>query len=158
MTDNVSRQHRSEIMRAVRAKDTSLELMVRRAEWAKGVRFRVNAKDLPGKPYIAIKRVKLDIFIDSCFWDRCSKHGRIPKSNIEFWRNKIKRNMERDKKVLNQYQTMGWDVLHIWEHEIRDNLERVVDAIVGRIQTLRSNNGRSTIENGGVQFEADVGE
>lgn len=66
--------------------------------------------------------------------------------------------MERDKKVLNQYQTMGWDVLHIWEHEIRDNLERVVDAIVGRIQTLRSNNGRSTIENGGVQFEADVGE
>lgn len=148
MADNVSPARRSEIMQAVRSRDTSLERMVRRALWRKGVRFRVNVNDLPGKPDIAIKRLKLAIFIDSCFWHGCPEHGRIPKSNVDFWKKKINKNMERDKEVADQYRKMGWRMVRIWEHDLRNRFDEAIDCLLTAIRSTGEENCCLTIDPG----------
>ncbi|QRF22267.1 very short patch repair endonuclease [Alicyclobacillus sp. TC] len=141
MTDNVSKQRRSEIMKAVRSRNTSPEIRVRRELWKRGIRFRVNVKDLPGKPDIAVKKLKVAIFIDSCFWHGCVEHGRIPKSNVAFWTTKIDRNKERDRRVTEQYIANGWCVVRIWEHDLNEHFEDVIDHLVTTIQKAKRNSG-----------------
>lgn len=138
MADTVSSRRRSEIMQAVRSRDTSLERMVRQQLWRAGVRFRVNVKDLPGKPDISIKKLKLAIFIDSCFWHGCPEHGRIPKSNVDFWVQKIARNIERDKQVNNQYHKMGWYIIRVWEHDILHDFERTIGYLLSAISCIKN--------------------
>jgi DNA mismatch endonuclease (patch repair protein) len=138
MADNVSPRRRSEIMRNVRSKNTSIEMLVRRELWRRGVRFRVNVTDLPGKPDIAIKKLKVVIFIDSCFWHGCPQHGRIPKSNVDFWRNKISRNVERDRSLDHQYQAQGWYVIRVWEHDVLNDLSCTVDGIISKIRDIQA--------------------
>lgn len=94
MVDTVSKERRREIMQSVRSQ-SSLENLVSRELWRRGIRFRKNVRSLFGTPDIAIKKYKIVIFIDSCFWHACELHGRLPKSNQEFWKkNWIETNKE----------------------------------------------------------------
>lgn len=115
---------RSKIMRGVKSKDTKPELVVRRLLHGLGYRFRVHRKGLPGKPDIAFIGRKKAIFVHGCFWhqhlsDAC-KIARRPTSNTEFWDAKLNRNMERDAQAQHDLETMGWQVLTIWECEVAD--------------------------------------
>ena len=119
--DTMSKEKRSLIMSAVRSKNTSAELLVRRYLWSYGIRYRLYVKDLPGKPDIVIRRCKLVIFIHGCFWhghEGCPR-GRVPKSRIEYWKLKIKANKLRDKQTEKQLTAMGWKHLIIWECQLR---------------------------------------
>ncbi|MBT2574907.1 very short patch repair endonuclease [Bacillus sp. ISL-51] len=116
--DNITKEKRSNVMRAVKSKNTKIEQRVCKEIWKKGIRFRKNVKDLKGKPDISIKKYKIVIFIDSCFWHGCSLHGRTPKSNVDFWANKINKNIKRDAEVNEYYNKIGWNIYRIWEHEL----------------------------------------
>lgn len=129
MTDRISKERRSKIMRSIRAQ-SKLENTVSRAHWRKGLRFRKNDRSLYGTPDISIKKYKLVIFIDSCFWHRCPIHGTMPKTNTEFWENKLKRNVEHDQEVTAHYEEQGWTILRIWEHELKADFDGVVGNIV----------------------------
>lgn len=112
-------------MQAIRSQ-SRLENRFSKALWHKGVRFRKNVKSLKGKPDIAIKKYKVVIFIDSCFWHACPIHGTRPKSNTEYWDKKLERNKERDLEINRYYQDLGWNILRIWEHEIKEDMEKAV--------------------------------
>src|SRR6266536_5380705 len=117
--DSVSHDKRSEIMRRVKSKETRLENKLRSQLWKLGVHYRKNNQYLFGKPDISIKSKKVVIFIDSCFWHGCAYHLRMPKSNIEYWSNKIERNRSRDALVNKHYQSKNWNIIRIWEHDLR---------------------------------------
>lgn len=116
-------------MRAIKSKNTQLEEKITKALWKKGFRFRKNVMSLVGKPDIAIKKYKVVIFIDSCFWHFCTLHCRIPETNRDYWINKLKRNIDRDREVTKYYIDNGWRILRIWEHQVKENLDRTVDSI-----------------------------
>jgi len=117
MTDVVSKKKRSEIMSAVRSKDTKIEVAFRKALWNKGFRYSKNSVKYFGKPDLVLKKYKTVIFLDSCFWHGCKKHCRIPATNKKYWINKIERNKERDKEVNKYYKKSGWKIIRIWEHD-----------------------------------------
>jgi DNA mismatch endonuclease, patch repair protein len=134
MTDRVSIDKRSAIMRAVKGKDTTPELAVRRMLHRMGLRFRLHAKALPGTPDIVMKRHSLVIFVHGCFWHGhdCGK-GKLPKSNRSFWERKIERNRERDRKGVSDLRRLGWRVAIVWQCRIgnmtalRKRLARLVE-------------------------------
>jgi DNA mismatch endonuclease (patch repair protein) len=116
-------------MSKVRAKNTSPEIKVRRILWGLGKRgYRLHRFDLSGKPDIAFIKHKKAIFVHGCFWHghNCRAGKNIPQTNTEYWFPKLKRNKERDKKHIKQLKTMNWDVLTIWECELKhgDILEK----------------------------------
>ena len=119
MTDIFSKAVRRKVMQSAKSKNTQLENNVCKGLWKKGYRFRRNVGDLLGKPDLSIKKYKVVIFLDSCFWHGCIKHCRIPETNTEYWRNKINKNRNRDKKITVQYKKNGWNILRIWEHELK---------------------------------------
>ncbi|MCM3269095.1 very short patch repair endonuclease [Paenibacillus elgii] len=133
MADKISKERRSENMKAIRSVSI-LENEVTRALWLRGFRFRKNVKGMVGKPDIVIKKYKVVIFIDSCFWHHCPVHGRIPKSNTDFWTKKIERNIERDHKVTMYYTGAGWNLYRIWEHEVKENFLGTIDKIAAYIE------------------------
>ena len=96
MADNLTPAQRKLNMQSIKSENTRMEEAVCKALWHKGLRFRRNVKGLKGKPDIAIKKYKIAIFLDSCFWHGCEKHFIMPKSNVEYWCRKINRNLERD--------------------------------------------------------------
>ncbi|PUA34707.1 very short patch repair endonuclease [Paenibacillus elgii] len=126
MVDNVSKDKRSQTMKAVKSHSTSIENKVMKAIWKRGIRYRKNVKDLKGKPDIAIKKYRCVIFIDSCFWHGCPEHCRIPQTNVEYWLKKISRNKERDRQVNEYYEREEWNILRVWEHEISKDLEKTI--------------------------------
>ncbi|MDR6884310.1 very short patch repair endonuclease [Bacillus sp. 3255] len=142
MADKISKEARSKNMSAIRSTHTKLEDTVTNALWNMGFRFRKNVRKLKGKPDIAIKKYKIVIFIDSCFWHFCKQHGHIPKSNTPFWIEKLERNKRRDEDILKYYQDLGWQVLRIWEHDLNDNLEDTVLRIAKFIEDARFQNKR----------------
>ncbi len=129
MSDNLSKADRIKNMRAIKSSNTKLETMVCRALWHKGLRFRKNVKGLYGKPDIAIKKYKVVIFIDSCFWHGCPFHGNIPKTNREYWLKKIERNKQRDIEVTLYYKKNGWNILRVWQHDLNHNFEETINRI-----------------------------
>lgn len=137
MADKISKERRSENMRAIRSVSI-LENEVTKALWSKGLRFRKNVKSLLGKPDIVIKKYKVAIFIDSCFWHSCPIHGTIPKSNTEFWIEKFQKNKARDLKIDAYYINEGWNVMRIWEHEIRNDFEKTINKIIEFIDEAKN--------------------
>lgn len=137
MVDNISKEERSATMAKVRSKNTKPEMIVRSMMFRMGYRFRVCQSCLPGKPDIVLKKYKSVIFVHGCFWhghDNC-KNARIPKSNVEFWTTKIKRNKERFAEVKRELELMGWKVLVIWECELKKNtIEETMRRLVSQIQ------------------------
>lgn len=97
-------------------RDTGPEVRLRSAMHALGLRFRVHAV-LPGRPDIVLTRAKIAVFVDGCFWHACPEHGVMPKNNREWWQEKLGRNVERDRQTDAQLRALGWDVVHVWEHE-----------------------------------------
>ena len=110
----------------IRSKETKLELKFK--DLIKGFRFRYQPKVI-GKPDFASKKLKIVIFIDSCFWHKCPKHFRRPNSNKTYWKPKIERNVERAKEVDKQLRKEEWKVIRFWEHEIMKNPKKCVDKV-----------------------------
>lgn len=125
MADMMTPEQRRKNMQAIRS-ISKLESIVSKELWHKGYRFRRNTKDLFGKPDISIKKYKIVIFIDSCFWHQCPIHGNMPKTNVDFWKSKLTRNVERDREVDEYYKENEWYIKRIWEHEIKNNIETVI--------------------------------
>lgn len=96
--------------------NTGPELALRSELHRRGLRFRVHAP-LPGRPDIAFSKARLAVFVDGCFWHGCPDHGVLPKSNREWWRAKLTRNVERDREKDQALLELGWTPLHVWEHE-----------------------------------------
>ena len=118
-------------MQAIKSKDTSIELSLRKALWKKGIRYRKNYKKLPGKPDIALTKHKIAVFCDSDFWHgfEWEERKKRIKSNQEYWIPKIERNMERDREVDSELQKMGWTVIRFWEWQIKKHLDQCVAAV-----------------------------
>lgn len=96
---------------------TGPETLIRKELHRRGLRFRINLRELPGRPDIVFTSVHIAVFVDGCFWHSCPDHGILPKNNREWWRNKLARNVERDREKDVQLAQMGWVVVHVWEHE-----------------------------------------
>lgn len=121
MSDNVSKLERSQIMSRIKAKNTKPELIVRRFLHKHGYRFRLYDKHLPCHPDIVLKKYKTVIFINGCFWhghENC-RYFKLPKSNVEFWKNKIETNRKRDQKCRKQIISLEWNEITIWECELK---------------------------------------
>lgn len=127
---------RSEVMSRVRGRDTKPEMRVRRALHAAGLRYRLQARELPGRPDIVFRRVKVAVFVHGCFWHRhpgCD-HARMPKSRTEFWEGKLGGNVERDARNVAELEAAGWTVLTVWECDSRD--EGAIAALVDRVRLI----------------------
>ncbi|WP_431469353.1 very short patch repair endonuclease [Sphingosinithalassobacter sp. LHW66-3] len=113
---------RSRIMRAVKGKDTSPERFVRSILHRAGYRFRLHAAELPGKPDIIFRTRKKAIFVHSCFWHGhdCKRGARIPKSNTQYWKAKIGRNIDRDVRSIGALKALDWSVAIVWECELKE--------------------------------------
>lgn len=116
MTDTVDKATRSRIMSNIKSTNTKIEIAVRKALFAKGFRYKINDKTLPGKPDIVLPKYKAIIFVNGCFWHghNCSK-GKIPKSNIMFWQKKIKNNKKRDNLNIKLLNKQNWKVAIVWQ-------------------------------------------
>lgn len=112
----------SKTMSKIRRRDTKLELKVRRELHRRCLRFRVDYAAVPGRPDIAFTRVMVAVFLDGCFWHGCPLHGTSPKSNADWWKAKITRNLERDARVRDQLEDLGWLVLRYWAHDDVDDI------------------------------------
>lgn len=124
-------------MAAIRGKDTKPEMIVRKYLFSRGLRFRVQVRKLPGNPDIVLPRYRTVIFVNGCFWhghEGC-KYYRLPKSNVEFWEQKIQNNIARDVRNENELKSLGWQVICVWECDIRkvagreEYLQRLYDTI-----------------------------
>lgn len=113
---------RSFIMRQIKSKDTRPEMMVRRLVFGLGYRYRLHRKTLPGRPDLAFIAKQKAIFVNGCFWHGhdCPNGKRVPRTNTEFWVQKIARNKERDAASLKGLAELGWQTLTIWECEMKD--------------------------------------
>jgi len=117
---------RSRTMRAIKGKDTTPELTVRRLVHAMGYRYRLHRNDLPGKPDLVFSRLRKIVFVHGCFWHGhdCARGARMPKANATYWQSKISRNSLRDAAHIAALQSAGWQTAVVWECELKDS-ERV---------------------------------
>ena len=124
-------------MSRIRSTETSPEMLLRKALWTAGLRYRLKNK-LPGKPDIVFPSAKVAVFIDGCFWHGCPIHGRVPKSNQLFWVNKFTKNIVRDLAANAALLDLGWLALRFWEHEIEKDL---VGCVFRVLQAVRDRRG-----------------
>jgi DNA mismatch endonuclease (patch repair protein) len=135
MVDIVSPEKRSRMMSGIRGKNTKPEIITRKILHGAGYRFRLHRKDLPGKPDIVLPRYKVAIFVNGCFWhghENCHLF-RLPKSNTEFWEEKIGGNIRRDRVKQAGIIGAGWRVLVIWECALRGKFAYPADALLERV-------------------------
>lgn len=131
--DNLTKEQRRKNMKNIRSKDTKIELLLRKALWSKGVRYRKNYSRLPGKPDIALTKYKIAIFCDSEFfhgkeWD--SLKARLEKSNnSSYWIKKISKNIERDDIINKELMFLGWTVVRFWGKDILQKTDDCVKVI-----------------------------
>ena len=131
--DNLTRAQRHKNMQNIKSKDTAIEVLLRKALWKKGIRYRKNFQALPGKPDIAITKYKIAIFCDGEFF-----HGRdwevlkprLEKSNnSQYWISKISKNRERDDQVNKQLLFRGWTVIRFWGNDIKKHTEECIQVV-----------------------------
>ena len=138
--DRLTKSERSANMSKIRFKDTKPEIFVRRYIFKRGIRFRKNVKDLPGKPDIAIKKYKLALNVHGCFWhghQNCKKF-RLPKTNVEFWKTKIESNIERDERHRRSLSASGYQYWEVWECELQNGDFTKLDAFVEVYRKIKS--------------------
>jgi len=149
--DRISKEHRSWNMSRIKGKDTKPELIVRSMLYKMGYRFRLNGKVsmkyhpkgvLPGKPDIVLPKYKTVIFVHGCFWHRHEgcKDATIPKTRTEWWLDKLNKNVERDKKNLENLQSSGWKVITIFECEIESKSQEVIISKLSKIKNDNTGN------------------
>ncbi|MET0118930.1 MAG: very short patch repair endonuclease [Sedimenticola sp.] len=132
--DNLTPEQRSYCMSRVKGKDTNLEKLVRSELHRRGLRFRKHVKELPGKPDVVFPKAKVAVFIDGDFW-----HGyRFPlweEDLTDFWKEKIGKTRERDKKNFRKLRNMGWRVIRVWQHELEQNLDQCIERVVSCVKS-----------------------
>ncbi|MFN8428532.1 MAG: very short patch repair endonuclease [Spirosomataceae bacterium] len=140
--DKLTAEQRKKNMQAVKSNGSKIEIILSKALFSKGLRYRKNDNSVFGKPDISFRRHKLAVFVDGEFW-----HGKDweqrkfdHKSNKEFWLKKIERNIERDKEVNNKLTSDGWTVLRFWGSEINKNLGQCVLTIQNKIDEIKGKN------------------
>ena len=123
---------RSRIMARVKSKNTGLELRVRRTAHSLGFRFRLHRKDLPGNPDVVFPSRRIALFVHGCFWHGhdCPHGRRQPATNVEYWRAKIARNVERDARVQRELAERGWNPVVLWECQTRDDLPNLLSVML----------------------------
>ena len=120
LTDIVDVQTRSKMMSNIKGKNTSPEISIRKALHARGFRFRLHAKELPGKPDLILPKHRAAIFVNGCFWHgHTCRYFKLPRTRPEFWLDKINSNRQRDIRQIAALNEAGWRVLLIWECAIR---------------------------------------
>ena len=141
MVDKFTKETRSYVMSQIKGKDTKPEIIVRKYLFSKGLRFRKNDKRYPGSPDIVLPKYKTIVFVHGCFWhlhDGC-KHAVMPKSNVDYWKKKLYGNKERDKRNQEKLEEMGWNVIIVWECQLKKDkreqtlgklYEQIVSAVI----------------------------
>ena len=131
MDDNHSKEVRSMNMSHIRSTNSKPEEIVRKYLFSKGLRYRKNVSNMPGKPDIVLRKYKTVIFVNGCFWHQhdCGRFV-MPSSNTEYWSNKISRNVERDKTNIELLKAQGWKVLVIWECQLK---KKVADIYLSQL-------------------------
>lgn len=135
MSDHLSPQMRSWNMARIKDKDTTIEVKVRQHLFHEGFRFRKNDKRLPGKPDVVLPKYKTVIFIHGCFWHRhpgC-KYAAHPKTHPEYWEEKFSRNIRNDEKHKKELEALGWQVITVWECEIKSHFDETMTHIRNQI-------------------------
>lgn len=133
MADVLTKEQRKRNMQSIRSKDTKIEMILRKALWSSGIRYRKNCSKIPGKPDIAITKYKIAVFCDSEFfhgkdWEQLKP--RLQKGdNGEFWVNKIGKNREHDEQVNKELAFMGWTVIRFWGNDIKKNTDECIKVI-----------------------------
>lgn len=139
MTDVVSPTKRSQMMAGIKGKNTKPEIIVRKGLFKKGFRYRLHRKDIPGKPDLVITRYNTVIFVNGCFWHLHDCHlFKWPQQNRDFWKDKLVKNLKRDKRNYEQVAQLGWRICTIWEcalkghstYEIAQLLDSLSDWLV----------------------------
>lgn len=135
--DVLAPAERSGVMAKIRGRNTRPERIVRSLLTSMGKRYRLHRAGLPGRPDIVLPGPKKVIFVHGCFWHRhsCAKGSSEPKSNATFWSEKLRRNRERDRENVKALRRQGWDVLVVWECQLRDNTH---DKVVKRLRAFVS--------------------
>jgi DNA mismatch endonuclease, patch repair protein len=123
--DNLTPEQRRFAMFQVKSKDTTPEKNVRSLLHRLGFRFRLHCHDLPGKPDIVLPKYKSALFVHGCFWHRHKNCVRAttPKTNVDYWQKKFTRNVERDRRVQQELLDLGWQVIVVWECELKDRIK-----------------------------------
>ncbi|WP_378173947.1 very short patch repair endonuclease [Aquimarina sp. SS2-1] len=118
-------------MRKIKSKNTKPEILLRKALWKKGIRYRLNVEEVIGKPDIVIRKYKIAIFVDGEFWHgyNWSEKKQKIKSNRDYWIPKIERTIERDRKNNEALRKMGWKVFRFWEKEINKELDKCINKV-----------------------------
>jgi DNA mismatch endonuclease (patch repair protein) len=156
MPDDRSPAQRSRTMAAIRSKDTRLELLVRSALHAQGVRFRLdqrikcNGRTI--RPDLVFSKSGVAVFLDGCFWHGCVDHCRLPSSNRDYWEQKIERTRVRDRRTDTDLSREGWTVVRHWEHESPENIATSISSILGRQVTPRRGAHSAMPEHGASMY------
>lgn len=132
--DNLTKEQRKLCMSRIRSKDTQPEKVVRKILTRLGFRYRLHNSKLPGKPDIIISKIKTIFFINGCFWHQhkgCKKQA-MPKANIKYWKNKLERNVDKQKEDIRKLKSDGWKVYIIWECQTKneENLTKKIQKIL----------------------------
>lgn len=130
--DVLTKEQRHRNMSRIRSRDTKPEVLLRKALWHRGLRYRKNDRTLPGTPDIAILRYHIAVFVDGDFWHARGHQehpGEQVASNREFWQKKLARNVERDKEANDALTEQGWLVLRFWESDIESDLQQCVAVV-----------------------------
>lgn len=135
--DIFDKSKRSQLMAKVKQKNTAPEIIVRKFLFSKGFRYRINVKSLSGTPDIVLSKYKTVIFVHGCFWHgHTCRAGHLPSSNLDYWVTKIEKNIERDNRKINELEKLGWNVVVIWQCEIKalKNREIRFSKLISEIQ------------------------
>ena len=128
MTDWLPKETRSKIMSSIRSKRTKPEMKVHNYLKSRKIKHRMYP-NLPGKPDILIKGSRKLVFVDGCFWHKCPLCYKEPTSNTDYWLPKIERNVKRDSETTKHLEINGWEVIRIWEHEVKNDIAGVLERI-----------------------------
>ena len=123
-------------MSRVRSKNTKPELLVRSFLHKQGLRFKLHDRKLPGKPDIVLAKYKFIVLVHGCFWHghKNCKYAKLPETRIDFWRKKIARNVELDKINKKHFRKAGWNVLEVWQCQLKRNTEIKLNLLVEKIR------------------------
>ena len=139
MSDRLNTFQRSHCMSHIRGKDTKPEILIRKGLHARGFRFRLQDKRLPGKPDLVLPKYGVVIMVNGCFWHghKGCKHATRPKTNVTFWETKIVRNKHRDEVTAAHLEALGWTVITVWECELRgkENAEGKILVLADEIRS-----------------------
>ncbi len=143
MADIVDSATRSRMMSGIRGKDTKPEIRLRKALFARGFRYRLHSRNLPGRPDILLPRYRAAIFVHGCFWHGHDCHlFRLPKTRADFWHRKIEGNRQRDLLVQERLADEGWRALTVWECAMKGRTRLPFDELVARISDWLVGSGR----------------